>query len=176
MRCGLRDHRPACVLLLLLTLGLSACKDEVATIGQPAPALAALDAQGAPVKLEQWHGKVLYLNFWSGECGFCLAEMPRLDTLRQKYKGKVEVVSVNVDPESISVDQTLRKLQVSFPVLRDSLGITRDRYQVEGTPASFMIGADGVLRQSYVGARTADSLEAVFREAAQIYTDGMDSK
>jgi thiol-disulfide isomerase/thioredoxin len=155
---------------------LSACKDEVATIGQAAPALAALDAQGAPVKLEQWRGKLVYLNFWSAGCGFCLAEMPRLDALRQQYKDTVEVVSVNIDPESISVDQALRKLQVSFPVLRDSLDITRERYQVEGTPAGFLIDAEGVLRQSFVGTSATERLELAFREASPTYTGGMDAK
>jgi thiol-disulfide isomerase/thioredoxin len=160
------------VLLLLLTLGLCACKDEVATIGQAAPALAALDAQGAPASLAQWRGKQVYLNFWSAGCGFCLAEMPRLEALRQQYKDTVEIVAVNIDPESISLDPALRKLPVSFPVLRDSLGITRDRYQVEGTPAGFLIGKDGVLRQRFVGTRAAERLEEVFREA----TNGMDSE
>ncbi|GHU08979.1 thioredoxin [Betaproteobacteria bacterium] len=164
------------VLSLLLTLGLCACKDEVATIGQAAPALAALDAQGAPVSLEQWRGKAVYLNFWSAGCGFCLAEMPRLDALRQQYKDAVEVVSVNIDPESISLDPTLQKLQISFPVLRDSLGITRDRYQVEGTPAGFLIDAEGVLRQSFVGTRAAERLEVVFREAALTVANSVDSK
>ncbi|MDR2112492.1 MAG: TlpA family protein disulfide reductase [Candidatus Accumulibacter sp.] len=171
------SHRlSAAALSLVLTLALGACKDEVAVIGQAAPALAALDAQGAPVRLEQWRGKVVYLNFWSTGCGYCLAEMPRLDALRQRYKDQVEVVAVNIDPDDMPIGEAPRPLQVSFPVLRDSMGITRDRYRVEGTPASFMIGADGVLRQSYKGARSAERLEMVFREAAQTLADGKGSR
>jgi thiol-disulfide isomerase/thioredoxin len=169
-----RCYLPA--LVLSLTLGLSACKDEVATIGQPAPTLAARDAQGVPAKLEQWRDKVVYLNFWSAGCGFCLAEMPRLEALRQQYKDKVEVVSVNIDPEDISIDEALQRLHVSFPMLRDSMGITRERYRVEGTPTGFIIGTDGVLRQSFKGAPSADHLDAIFREAVQIFTGNMDSK
>ncbi|MDR2128853.1 MAG: TlpA family protein disulfide reductase, partial [Burkholderiaceae bacterium] len=63
---------------------LTACKEEVARLGDAAPELAALDLHGNPAKLAQWRGKPLYLNFWSAGCAVCLNEMPRLETLSRQ--------------------------------------------------------------------------------------------
>ncbi|THF61806.1 TlpA family protein disulfide reductase [Pseudothauera nasutitermitis] len=143
------------------------CKEEVARSGLPAPEIAAVDLQGEPVKLAHWQGRSIFLNFWSTTCGACLAEMPHLEALSREYRGRVEVVAINVDPEGMSIQETLDKQGVSFPVIRDSLGMTQERYQVMGTPTSFVIGADGVLRQSFVGAPPRERLAEVFAEAAR---------
>ncbi|KAF7600026.1 MAG: thioredoxin [Candidatus Dactylopiibacterium carminicum] len=155
---------PALISLIAL---LPACKEESAQTGAAAPEIAAVDLQGEPVKLAQWQGRSIYLNFWSTTCGACLAEMPHLEALSREYRDRVEVVAINVDPEDVSLQETLSKQGLTFPVIRDSLGMTRERYKVVGTPTSFVIGADGVLRQSFVGAPPPERLEAVFAEAAR---------
>ena len=152
--------------LVALFLLLAACKEEVAELGGKAPALAVTDLRGETLDLSQWKGQSVYLNFWSSSCGGCVAEMPHLEALSQQYQGKVAVVAVNIDPPDVALDKILKRQGVSFPVVRDSMDITRERYKIIGTPTAYVIDANGVIRQVTVGMQTPEKLAAVFQGAA----------
>lgn len=149
-----------CSLLLLL----SACKQEKVVIGETAPPLAAYDLQGSPASLEQWQGKPVYLNFWSVSCGGCLAEMVTLDALSKEYQDQIVVVAINTDAEQVDITPVVAQRNISYPVIRDQLGITQERYQVIGTPTSFLIDRDGKVTEFYQGARNEQELAASFKQ------------
>ncbi|CNI18583.1 putative thioredoxin [Yersinia frederiksenii] len=151
-----------CGLLLLL----SACKQEEVAVGEFAPQLAAYDLQGKPVALDKWKGKQVYLNFWSASCGGCLAEMAALDKLSQEYQNDIVVVAINTDPEQVDINPVLAQRNISYPVIRDQLGITQERYQVIGTPTSFMIDRYGKVTQLHQGARNEKDLATLFQQWA----------
>lgn len=151
-----------CALLLLL----SACKQEEVAVGEVAPQLAAYDLQGKPGALEQWKGKQVYLNFWSASCGGCLAEMAALDKLSQQYQQDIVVVAINTDPEQVDIAPVLAQRNISYPVIRDQLGITQERYQVIGTPTSFMIDRHGKVTELHQGARDEKALTTLFQQWA----------
>ncbi|MFS6931433.1 TlpA family protein disulfide reductase [Klebsiella oxytoca] len=154
--------------MLFLTLALlSGCKEEKLARGETAPALAAFDLQESPVSLDRWRGKAVYLNFWSAGCGGCLAEMDTLQALSQRWPDKLVVVGVNTDPESVDIAPLLAKHGISYPVLRDRLKITQERYQVIGTPTSILIDGDGKVLDWHQGMRKPDELRTVLRQLAQ---------
>lgn len=151
-----------CSLLLLL----SACKQEEVSVGEVAPQLAAYDMQGQPVALDKWKGKQVYLNFWSASCGGCLAEMAALDKLSQQYQGDIVVVAINTDPDQVDINPVLAQRNLSYPVIRDQLGITQERYQVIGTPTSFLIDRNGKVTELHQGARNEKELTRLFQQWA----------
>ncbi|MEN3930332.1 TlpA disulfide reductase family protein [Microvirga sp. W0021] len=144
-----------------------ACKEELAKVGQAAPEIAAVDLQGEPVKLDRWKGKSVYLNFWSLSCGVCLAEMPHLEALSKQYADKITVVAVNIDPEFTPLEGVIEKQGVTYAMLRDSLGMTKERYLVVGTPTSYMIDANGKLVKKFIGSPPAERLDELFAETAR---------
>ncbi|CNH76216.1 TlpA family protein disulfide reductase [Yersinia pekkanenii] len=149
-----------------LLLLLSACKQEEVAVGETAPPLAAYSLQGQPVALEQWKGKQVYLNFWSANCGGCLAEMAVLDKLSQEYQNDIVVVAINTDPQPVDINPVLAQHKISYPVIRDQLGITQERYQVIGTPTSFLIDRNGKVTEWHQGARNEQTLTTLFRQWA----------
>ncbi len=153
--------------LIAIALLVSACKEEVVQVGQSAPELAAVTMQGTPVKLANWKGQNVYLNFWSMGCGVCITEMKDLEKLSREYDGKITIVSVNIDPAEFPIDGMLKKQGVTYPVIRDSLKITQERYRIVGTPTSFVIGADGVVKKMFLGAQKPETLAASFDEAVK---------
>lgn len=157
---------PKVIIMLLLTL-LVGCKEEKLARGELAPALAAFDLQDNAASLERWHGKAIYLNFWSAGCGGCLAEMDTLQALSQRWPDRVVVVGVNTDPDSVEIAPLLAKHGISYPVLRDRLKITQERYQVIGTPTSVLIDSRGRVVDLHQGWRKPEALQAVFSELAQ---------
>ncbi len=159
---------PDVMMLLLLILLLPAgCKEEKLARGETAPALATFDLQGQPAGLERWRGKAIYLNFWSAGCGGCLAEMDTLQALSQRWSDKLVVVGVNTDAEQVDIAPLLAKHGISYPVLRDQLNMTQERYQVIGTPTSVLIDARGRVLGLHQGWRKPAELQAVFTRLAQ---------
>ena len=126
------------VLLLAAAILISGCKEEKLAVGAPAPALAAFDLQGQESGLERWQGKAVYLNFWS----------------------------VNTDPETVRINDLLAKHQITYPVVRDQLNITQERYQVIGTPTSVLIDSEGRVLELHQGMRKPPELEATFARLA----------
>ncbi len=155
------------MIALLLVLLISACKEETAHVNQPAPELAAVDKQGEPVNLSQWRGRSVYLSFWSLGCGICLEDMPRLQAFGERYKDKVEVVLVNIDIGDVSLQPTIDKYGLTVTMLHDSLGMTRDRYPIMGTPTAFLIDPDGIVRRVIAGAAPDKQMTALFDEASK---------
>ncbi|PWC13529.1 thioredoxin [Brenneria roseae subsp. americana] len=154
------------VFLLGMLVLLGGCKEEQVSIGAKAPALAAYDLAGQQVDLSRWQGKSVYLNFWSSGCGGCLAEMSTLEKLSKDYGDKVVVVAVNTDPDAVDISSLLAHHKITYPVVRDQLGITRERYQVMGTPTSFAIDRHGKVLELHQGARNEEQLVALFRQLA----------
>lgn len=153
--------------VLLLLVLLSGCKEEKLAQGVPAPALAAFDLHGKDASLDSWKGKGIYLNFWSASCGGCLAEMDTLQALSKQYGDNVVVVAVNTDPDSVDIRALLAKHQITYPVLRDQLNITQERYQVIGTPTSVMIDRQGRVLDLHQGARKPAALQETFVQLAR---------
>jgi thiol-disulfide isomerase/thioredoxin len=153
-------------IILLLVVLLGGCKEEKFAQGAPAPALAAFDLHGKDASLDSWKGKAVYLNFWSASCGGCLAEMDTLEALSKQWQENVVVVAVNTDPDSVDIRALLAQHQISYPVLRDQLRITQERYQVIGTPTSVMIDRQGRVLGLHQGARKLPELQQTFMQLA----------
>ncbi len=150
-------------LIVLFTL-LAGCRQEQVSIGNTAPPLAAFDLQGQQVNLDRWQGKAIYLTFWSASCGGCIAEMATLEKLRQQGTGNLVIVAINTDSDNTDIQSILARHPVSFPVLRDQLGITQERYLVTGTPTAFLINASGDVIDQYQGMRDAQTLSTLLRK------------
>ena len=94
------------------------------------------------------------------------APAPALAALSKKWGDKVVVVAVNTDPETVRINDLLAKHQITYPVVRDQLNITQERYQVIGTPTSVLIDSEGRVLELHQGMRKPSELEATFARLA----------
>jgi peroxiredoxin len=124
----------------------------VATAAAPLANAAAPDftlrsADGRNVRLDELRGQVVLVNFWATWCGPCREEMPRLDTLYQKYrKSGFVLLGVNVDDDPHTALATAAKLGVSFPVLFDTDKKVSKLYDLSTMPSTVVIDRDGKVR------------------------------
>ena len=140
-----------------------------AAVGEPAPELVlpSLRQGNDPVRLSDYRGKVVYLDFWSSWCAPCRRAMPQLDALRQEYSRKdFEVVGVNVDTIAADARRFLERVPVSYPIAADPAGHTARRFGVDTLPALVVIDGRGVIRDVLRGSATEarDDLEAALVE------------
>lgn len=100
--------------------------------------------QGKPLKLSDFRGDVVMLNFWASWCGPCRQEMPLLDDLHKRFK-KVgfTVLGVNIDENVADAKGLLNEIPVVFPVVFDSKNKVSETYQLDSMPTTVMIDRKG---------------------------------
>jgi peroxiredoxin len=126
-----------------------------------APQFSLSDATGKTLKLSDFRGRVLVLNFWATDCGGCRIEIPWLVDLDKEFKKKeVPVIGISMDIsyESLKnaaeawarVKPFVASHQIGYLMLMGDDETTK-RYKVEALPASYLIDSRGRIAATYIG-------------------------
>jgi peroxiredoxin len=120
--------------------------------GTQAPGFSLRDLKGDTITLEQFKGKIVFLDFWAPWCVPCRDEFPALESLYRKFQSEgFIVVGIAVDASTEGVAKFLKKAPVSFPVLIDSNGTVAESYRLINMPTAYIIGRDGIVRYRHLG-------------------------
>ena len=132
--------------------------DLALAIDEPAPDFALTNLDGETVRLSDFRGKTVVLNFWASWCPPCREEMPEFQELwdERGEDGSDDLVMLALD---FLVQDTMADARgfvegrgFTFPVLFDTAdGSVADRYRVRGLPATFFIDSEGVVRSVNYG-------------------------
>ena len=102
--------------------------------------------EGKQVRLSDYHGKVVLVNFWETWCPPCIAETPSLVQLYNKNKDQgFVIIGVFGSSNDVKVKEFVDRFQIPYAIGRESTGALHSRYQVFGIPALFLFGPDGHL-------------------------------
>jgi thiol-disulfide isomerase/thioredoxin len=115
-------------------------------------------AQADPsVNLEEFRGRVVYLDFWASWCAPCQQSFPWMNAMQGAYERRgLTVVAVNLDRYRQDAERFLAKFPPKFEVRFDPQGKLAERFKVEGMPTSLIIDRHGVLRFTHIGFRAVD--------------------
>lgn len=139
---------PTAAVALATLLSLPALAVEV---GQPAPDFD-LAGRLAAVKLSDYKGKTVYLDFWASWCGPCKQSFPWMNDMQSRYSAKgLRLVGVNVDQKADDAKAFLADNPASFEVAFDPAGKTPKSYAIKGMPTSVLIGPDGKVLMVHSG-------------------------
>jgi peroxiredoxin len=117
-------------------------------------------AGGENIRLSEYRGQVVLINFWASWCGPCRQEMPHLDAIHQKYESLgFTVFGVNVEQDRELADKVLRDIPVTFPILFDDENRVSELYQVDAMPATVLVDRDGEIRFMHRGYKPGYELE-----------------
>lgn len=135
--------------------------------GELAPDFALTDTEGRVVRLSDYRGRRVILNFWASWCPPCRAEMPHMQRFYEKYAGEdVALVSVNLTALESSSDAAERfaaKRALTFPIALDTNGDTEDLYRISSYPTTYVLNENGVTDDIIVGPMTLDFMETLLR-------------
>jgi len=121
-------------------------------IGQFAPDFALKSSSGENLRLSEYRGDVVMVNFWATWCGPCRQEMPLLDQLYTRYQRVgFSLLGVNIDDDSSKAMNMVSELGVSFPVLFDARKDVSRLYEVEAMPVTVLIDREGMVRYVHHG-------------------------
>ena len=114
-----------------------------------------LNQQGEKVKLSDFIGKPVVLNFWASWCPPCKSELPDFNEVYNQMNNEVVFMMVDlVDNQRETIDKAKKFIQsngYNFPVYFDSEGQVAEDYNVSSIPVTFFINADGELAGSHKG-------------------------
>jgi cytochrome c biogenesis protein CcmG, thiol:disulfide interchange protein DsbE len=109
---------------------------------------------GERVRLTQFRGKPVMINFWATTCLPCLSEMPLLERTYRRYHGKLQILGVDDQEPANEVGAFVRQDHITYPIALDSQGNTVYSYQLAGTPTTFFLDARGVIQDVHAGPLT----------------------
>jgi len=102
------------------------------------------DLSGNDVSLDSYKGKVVLIVFFATWCPSCQDEMPKLESICERYKAsKFEVLAVNIKENANSVRAFADDNKLSFPVLLDSKGGVANTFKVRYIPRIFILSKAG---------------------------------
>ncbi len=156
----------ALCLLLATAAGPARAGEEAGDewVGKPAPEIALQDLDGKSYRLQDFRGKVVWLNFWGLRCAPCLREMPALQRIYEEYRSE-GLVLLGIDVDGVDAEfvrkqmegrPDLKKLGVTFPILADPEFLSIDAYGLMGAPLNVMIDKKGVIRFRHEGYEDGD--------------------
>ncbi len=141
-------------LLASLALSVLAASSLAASglAGQPAPDFALKSSTGENLRLSEYRGDVVMINFWATWCGPCRQEMPLLDELYLRYQRVgFNLLGVNIDDDSSRAMKMISELGVSFPVLFDARKEVSKLYDVDAMPVTVLVDREGNVRYIHEG-------------------------
>ena len=145
-----RPGRFLLALIMGVILGFQAGWSEGSS---SAPDFSLKDLSQKKVKLSDYKGKVVVLNFFATWCPPCRAEIPELIKIYQSHQEKgVVVLGISLDTDDLpqGLAKFVKNMKISYPVLMGGMEMA-DRYQIRGVPTTLIISREGQIYKRYDG-------------------------
>lgn len=124
---------------------------------QAAPDLSLKMLDNSSVKISDFKGDVVYVDFWATWCPPCRKSFPWMEEVQQRYKDLgFKVLAVSLDTKRAVIDQFLETMDVHFAIAHDPSGETASAYNVKGMPSSYLIDRKGNIHMTHMGFNSND--------------------
>jgi len=138
---------------LLAALAIYSGGGGTIEIGAVTPDFELKGPDGEFVRLSDFRGKFVFLNFWATWCKPCVDEMPAMMTLNEALKDRdFQMLAVSVDTNWEAIEEFYAQYELNLPTLLDpAQAVSRGRYKATGFPETFLIDQEGYLQRRVIG-------------------------
>ncbi len=147
---------------------------ESATTSQPerevimAPEFTLTSSTGEAISLSDYRGKIVFLNFWTTWCKYCLEEMPDFQEAYEKYGDDLQILLVNVttdeNTDRAGVIKWYEQFDYTMPMVLDEDGDVTSQFTIPGYPTTYFIDRDGSVIAYYPGLMSTELIDEVMLE------------
>lgn len=131
-------------------------------VGNMAPNFELELLNGESVKLSDYQGKKVILNFWASWCGPCKVEMPEMEQFSKEHGKDVVILAVNMtvtEKNLETVEKYIEEGGFTFPVLIDADNNVSTTYEALSLPTSYYIDTEGIIQKKIIGPMTVETME-----------------
>ena len=144
------------------TLSVSTGENTTSTFsqaGEPAPDFELVSMDGSKVKLSDFLGHPVLINYWATWCPPCRAELPLIQDRLEKNSPDLVVLAINAGEEPDTVKNYISQNKFTFPVLLDPEWKAEALFGIYAYPTSVFIDRQGLIQGRYVGGLSEDILD-----------------
>lgn len=123
-------------------------------IGDKAPDFKLKDITGKEVKLSDYKGKVVIIDFWATWCAPCRKGIPDLIELQNEYKTDVVVLGITLDNKTNTaqdVSPFVTTMKINYPVIWADDNVIKDYGNIQSIPTSFVVDKKGTIVSKHIG-------------------------
>ncbi|HEX6594306.1 MAG TPA: TlpA disulfide reductase family protein [Bacillota bacterium] len=134
-------------------------------VGNVAPDFELETLEGEMVKLSDYRGERVMVNFWATWCPPCRAEIPDMQKFHEKTD--IQILAINLTDTESDKDKVptfVKNFGMTFKVLMDESSEVANQYQIQPIPTSYMIDSNGVIQFKAMGAMNYDSMVREFEK------------
>jgi peroxiredoxin len=143
-------HRLITITILAIVLFITGCSNKTSgnpLIGKKAPDFTTISIDNTPVKLSDYRGKPVVINFWAIRCSYCRDEMPYLQQVYEDYSAEGLIILGIDNGESLgNVKPFTTEYGYRYTILLDTDSSIANEYGVYYLPATYFIDKDGIIR------------------------------
>ena len=115
---------------------------------------------GQSINLNDYRGKVVFVDFWASWCPPCLLSLPAYNQMRKDIgTAEFEIIAINVDEDTEDGLRFLEDHPVDFPVLVDPVGEIGKPYRIRTLPRSFLLDRNGQIVSSHKSFKAGDEIK-----------------
>ncbi len=130
---------------------------QAVELNQMAPDFTLKSMSGENLRLEEFRGKVVLINFWASWCGPCRQEMPILDGIHKRYEPTgFSVLGVNVESDPKKARKIADRSGLTFPLVLDQDQSVSKAFDVKAMPYTVLVDRDGKVRYIHAGYKPGD--------------------
>lgn len=169
------------VLIMSVVWMLSSWSEDTAAsfllseVSRPAPDFVLPTLDGSTVRLSDYRGKVVLVNFWATWCEPCKEETPELQSVYQQLRDQgFVIIGVNLrDKETpgptgdAEIHAFIARYGMSYPVALDTTGTAARAFQLSPIPTSYVVDQTGTIRFVRIGKMTAAEIERLIEKTWQ---------
>jgi peroxiredoxin len=138
-------------------IGQAPAAETPSLIGKDAPDFVLKTNGGANLRLSEFRGQVVLVNFWARWAGDTHREMRALDKINTTYqRAGLVVLGVSVDEDLRRAQEFADSMKVSYPIMFDTGSDVGRDYQLAKMPVTILVDRSGVVRFSHIGFRRGD--------------------
>lgn len=129
--------------------------------GERLPDAEFISLTGEKVRLSDFAGQPVVVNFWATWCGPCRAEIPQLQATYDAHKGEgLQMLGVTSEDATV-VQPFVNEQQMTYTVMLDPGAKATEAYHIQGTPTTFFLDRNGVIVARHIG-MVGDNLMKVY--------------
>jgi len=128
-----------------------------------APNFELVDANGKKIRLSDFKGKVVILDFWATWCAPCRMEIPGYVDLYKKYNDRgLEIIGISLDRDGWTpVRPFMKQYNINYPIVIGDMDIVQAYGGIQSIPTTFIINRNGEVVERKIGARPPEYFEQV---------------